>query len=894
MMKVFELAKDLDMGAIELVEKLKAEGMNVRNHMVALSPDEVDQAKALFKPTPKEAKATKKVVKKKTTRKKVVRKAATKAKEATDEEKDKPKKKKKVVTVKRRSKQSTEETVPKKTEDTAIKVETSPVVSDEPVKSNTVEASEVKETESSSKVKGLNVVYDPSADKKEEVKKEEVIESKEEASKPEEVKVYKEKMHSFTPVYVPEDKPENKEGEKTSGDQAFSREKKDDEASHTAKKRMGNLASLVSKKGSGSNRSQDLTLLRANEDLKMASTLTGQAVYIPARRKKVYTGETKSTEITEVKEEKRVIQLHGGATASDIAGKLSVKFSDLADKALEINLLINEEDYIGIHLASEIAHLYNYRVEDKAFNEKEVLGKKEKEDKSHLPLRDPIITVMGHVDHGKTTLLDHIRKAKIASGEAGGITQHIGAYSVPVADGKLTFLDTPGHAAFGAMRQRGADLTDIVILVVAADDGVMPQTVESIKYIKNSNVPVIVAVNKMDKEGANPDRIKQKLVEYEITPEEWGGDTPFIEISALKGNGIDDLLEAVHLQAEIMELRESDKGKAEGVVIEAKVESGRGSVATILVQKGTLKKGDSIVVGENYGRARSLIDFSGKDVKSAGPSIPVQVLGLNGTASPGDTLDVVKNEREAKKIVANRIQERKDLEAAGTKKMSLEDFFADAGDSNAKVLNLIIRSDVQGSYEAIKTALETLGNNEVKVKILGGGVGAITDNDVMLAASAEGYILGFNMRPMTSARKLAEQKGVDIKNYSIIYELINDVKLALEGLLDPERIEKFIGRAEVRETFVIPKVGVIAGSFVIDGKIIRGCNIRLLRNERIVFDGKMSSLKRFKDDAKEVTNGYECGVSLEGFNDIQKGDLFEAYTFEEKKRTLESSSEVIL
>jgi translation initiation factor IF-2 len=564
---------------------------------------------------------------------------------------------------------------------------------------------------------------------------------------------------------------------------------------------------------------------------------------------------------------------------------------------LEINLLVKKDDYIGPTLATQIAALWSYRVEDKKpLMKTEVIGA-EVEDKSLiLPLRNSIITIMGHVDHGKTTLLDNIRKASVVSGEAGGITQHIGSYSVKVAGSTITFLDTPGHAAFGAMRQRGANVTDIVILVVAADDGVMPQTQESIKYAKNANCPIIVAVNKMDKEGANPDRIKQQLMEFELTPEEWGGDTMFVPISALKGDGIDDLLETIKLQAEMMDLRENAKGAAEGVIIESKIEKGRGPVATVLVQKGTLKKGDAIVVGEKFGRARSLMDDSGKNVKDAGPSIPVQILGLNDVPAPGDMLNVVKNEREAKKIVENRIAERKKLENVEVPKVAtLEDFFANAAveTGEKKELKLIVRADVQGSYEAIKDALESLGNDEVGVRIISGGVGAITDSDVMMATEAEGYIMGFNMRPVTSARRLSEQNGIEIKTYSIIYELINDVTLALEGMLSPEEIEKYIGRAEVRDTFSIPKVGTIAGTAVIDGKIERGCNIRLLREGKIIYDGKLSTLKRFKDEVKEVKNGYECGMALENFNDIKVDDLIEAYIMEQKQRKLEASEQTL-
>ena len=394
---------------------------------------------------------------------------------------------------------------------------------------------------------------------------------------------------------------------------------------------------------------------------------------------------------------------------------------------------------------------------------------------------------------------------------------------------------------------------------------------------------------KMDKEGANAEKIKQELMEFNITPEEWGGDAQFVNISALNGDGIDNLLESILLQAEVLELKASPKGAAEGIIIESKIETGRGPVCTVLIQKGTLKKGDAVVVGETSGRARSLMDHSGKMLKSAGPAMPVQIFGLDTTPGPGETLNAVKNEREAKKIVENRIYDRKELAVASKKKLSLEDFFGAApGDGvEKKTLKLIIRADVLGSFEAIKNSLEAMGNDEVAVEVVGGGAGAISDSDVNFAESVEGYIIGFNMRPVTSARKLSAQKGIDIKTYSIIYELLDEVKLALEGMLDPERIEVYIGRAKVKETFNIPRIGKIAGSEVIDGKIAKGCNIRLLREEKIMFDGKLSTLKRFKDEVKEVKNGLECGIALDGYDDVIVGDVFEAYMLEEKKRSLD-------
>lgn len=861
--KVYELANEIGVGAIDLVEKLKDMGMNVRNHMVSLTDEEIEKAMSVLAPKESEP-AKKKVVKKKTakkvTKKKVVKKV-TAAQATTDEE-------------------SSEEASGEKEESTPKVV----------LKKKTVTRKKVakkKVDEVADKPQGLQVVSRP------EVKEE--VEAKAEADEnnnEEENEIFKEKMHTFTPIYVPEEDKSSTETKKDApAKKAFSNpasDQSDLDEKRDSKKRMGDLASIVAKKP----KVKDITQVRADEEMKLATIITGRQIYTPMKRKKIFTGETKKTEITEVKDSKRVITIYNVVTAAELADKLAVKFETFKNNALKLNLLINKEDYIGLKLATELAATYDYRVENKAFDEDEVLGKVEKEDKSHLPLRNSIITIMGHVDHGKTTLLDHIRKTKVTDGEAGGITQHIGAYSVNVGDSTLTFLDTPGHAAFGNMRQRGADVTDIVVLVVAADDGVMPQTKESIRYAKKAGSPIIVAINKMDREGANPDRVKQELTEFELVPEDWGGDTMFVPISALKGDGIDDLLESIKIQAEMMDLREDPKGKAEGMIIESKVETGRGPVATVLIQKGTLKKGDAVVCGENYGRARSLMDHAGNNVQSAGPSIPVQILGFNTVPSPGDTLNVVKNEREAKKIVENRVADRRKLENIEKPQVtSLEDFFAAApmDMSDKKVLNLVVRADVQGSYEAIKDAVEALGNDEVGVEVLTGGVGAITENDVQMANNANGYIIGFNMRPVTSARKMAEDLGIEVRTYSIIYELINDVTLALEGMLEPERIEKYIGRAEVRDTFSVPKIGTVAGSAVIDGKIEKGCNIRLLREGKIIYDGKLSTLKRFKDEVKEVSNGYECGMGLENFNDIKVSDLIEAYILEEKKRKLEQT-----
>lgn len=935
--KVFELAKDLGMGPLDLVESLKSKGFAIRNHMAELSDEEVEKVLADFNKA-KEAEAVAEAPKKKAVRKKVKEEpqqtVATKevASEAEApmavsaqvvEEKATAQasvvRKKASVIRKKSDDHSDEQHDDKDVHVSETKTQTTQVMS-KTLEESSLSFEEHPKTTSSaqpqSKVGGLRVVSKPKIEERvilDENTDEDVVDTAPQRSTDKSKELYQEKVHRFTPVFTPsKDAPKDESSQsarpktaasapRTTGtaidpfEDAETKKKREDE--EESRKRMGGLASMMSGKKVVS-KSQVLNISRAEDELKSYLTLsgTGRPIYSTVKRKKDYSGPIKETEVTQVKESKRVVQIHKGATCSDFAQKLSLKFRDFADECLKLNLLVKENDYVGTTLAREIAALWNYRVEDIAFDESKIINKSAdaSAEKSNLPHRPPVVAIMGHVDHGKTTLLDTVRKAKVADGEAGGITQHIGAYSVKTNNGQsIAFLDTPGHAAFASMRQRGANVTDIVILVVAADDGVMPQTRESIKYCENAGVPIIVAVNKMDKPGVNPDRIKQELSDYNLMPEEWGGQTQYVHVSALKGQGIDELLEAILLQAEILDLRANPKGVVDAVVIESKIEPGRGPMATVLVQSGTLNKGDCIVVGETNGRARSLTDHLGKNLDSAGPSTPVQIFGLEQAPSPGDKLNVVKNEREAKKIAENRISERKALEAVPEKKkMSLEDFFAGASNSDQpekKILNLIIRSDVNGSYEAIKQALEALGNNEVAVKVVAGGVGPITDSDVLMAQTTGGYIIGFNMRPVTSARKLAEDKGIDIKNYSIIYELINDIKLALEGLLDPEEVEEYIGRAEVREVFNIPKAGVIAGSYVIEGKIAQGCGIRLLRNGKIVHDGKLSSLKRFKDDAKEVKNGYECGIALENFDDIRQADIFEAYMMIKKKRTLDDA-----
>jgi len=579
-----------------------------------------------------------------------------------------------------------------------------------------------------------------------------------------------------------------------------------------------------------------------------------------------------------------VISIGDSITVRELAEMLHLSSADIVKKLMELGTMASINQTIDFDTAEIVASLYEVKVE-RIISEEEKLLEEIVDDESSLKPRPPIVTVMGHVDHGKTSLLDKIRKSDVVSGEAGGITQHIGAYQVTVNDNRITFIDTPGHEAFTAMRARGANLTDIVVLVVAADDGVMPQTVEAINHIKAANVPFLVAINKIDKPTANPDKVMQQLTEYGIVPEEWGGDTIFVPVSAKNGYGIDNLLEMILLLAEINEIKANPDREAEGVVLEGQLDRGRGPVATVLVLKGTLNVGDSIICGDNYCKVRAMTDHKGRRVQQAFPSMPVEITGWSDVPEAGEKIRVC-DEKVAKEIVNLRLSEKKLEEQKKISKVSLDDFFKHMQNAEVKELNLIVKGDVQGSIEALTQSLLRLATDEVKVNIIHSAVGAISETDVMLASASQAIIIGFNVRPDVKARKYAEDEGIDVRLYRVIYEAIDDVKKAMAGLLEPEYKEKYIGRAEVRATFKVPNVGVIAGSYVIDGKMQRNANVRVLRDGVIVYEGKLSSLKRYKDDVRVVVENYECGIGIQDFNDVKEGDIIEAYTMEEIPREL--------
>ena len=523
-------------------------------------------------------------------------------------------------------------------------------------------------------------------------------------------------------------------------------------------------------------------------------------------------------------------------------------------------------------------------IKKETVTEEDILFDESEDREEDLKPRPPVIVVMGHVDHGKTSLLDAVRRTNVIEGEAGGITQHIGAYMVDINGREITFLDTPGHEAFTAMRARGAQVTDIAILIVAANDGVMPQTVEAINHAKAAGIPIIVAVNKIDLPGANVEKVKEELTKYELVPEEWGGDTIFVPISAKQHTNIDTLLEMVLLVADMKELKANPLKQSKGVVIEAKLDKTRGPVATMLVQRGTLDVGDTIVVGSVIGRIRAMYNDKGKKVKKAGPSTPVEIIGLTEVPTAGETFYEVKDEKTAKHLIEKRKRQEREKSINATAKVSLNDLFNQIEKGKLKELNIVVKADVQGSVEAVKQSLEKLSNDDVQVKVIHANVGAVTESDVTLAKVSNAIIIAFNVRPEPMAREIAEKEEVEIKQYSIIYQAIEDVEAAMKGMLDPEFEEKIIGNAEVRQTFKVSNVGTIAGAYVLNGKIQRHAGIRVIRDNVVIHDGNLCSLKRFKDDVKEVATGYECGIQIEGFNDIKEGDTLEAYVMEEIKK----------
>jgi translation initiation factor IF-2 len=578
---------------------------------------------------------------------------------------------------------------------------------------------------------------------------------------------------------------------------------------------------------------------------------------------------------------KKFLKMQEGTTVKEFAELISVKSADVIKKFMELGYMPTINQPVDMDAALLVAEGFGVKLEISSIEEEQHVMEEEADDAALQSHRPPVVTIMGHVDHGKTSLLDAIRETKVTETEAGGITQHIGAYKIKLKGKEIVFLDTPGHEAFTSLRARGAKVTDIVVLVVAADDGVMPQTVEAIDHAKAANVPIVVAVNKIDKQEANPTKVRNELSERGIISEEWGGNNIFVEVSAKKRIGIERLLEMILLQAEIMELKANPNKMAKGTIIEARLDRGRGPVATVLVQNGTLKVGDIFLSGSSVGKVRALIDDTGKRINEAVPSTPVEVIGFSEVPTAGDIFNQVGDEKKARQIALIRQQKQRHVDIAKAKKLTLDDLYAKIKEGEIKDLNIIIKGDVQGSVEALKEAFEQIAHPEVKVKVIHASVGGINESDVMLAAASNAIIIGFNVRPEAKAHQMAEKEGVDIRHYNIIYIAIDDIKKALEGMLAPTLKEKILGRAEVRQTYSVSRIGTIAGSYVVDGLISRASDgIRLIRDNIVVHEGRISSLKRFKDDVKEVQAGYECGITIESYNDIKVGDIIENYVIE--------------
>lgn len=648
------------------------------------------------------------------------------------------------------------------------------------------------------------------------------------------------------------------------------------------------------KKGTKPETEEELRGFKKKTSFRKKAVVEGNDLYAKGRggRKskkkggKAKAAEGQKTQLTTPKAIKRRVKIDETIVLAELAKRMGIKANEMITKLMSLGVMATVNQTIDYDTAALVANEFDYEVE-KANFEEEILIFSEEDKTEDLSERPPVVTIMGHVDHGKTSLLDVIRKTRVADGEAGGITQHIGAYNVSTNKGQLIFLDTPGHEAFTAMRSRGAKVTDIVILVVAADDGVMPQTIEAINHSKAAEVPIIIAVNKMDKEGADPDRIKRELSDHGILAEDWGGDTIFVNVSAKQNKGIDELLEMVLLQAEMLELNANPNKLARGHVVEAKLDTGRGPVATVLIQTGTLETSQSVVCGIHYGKIRAMLTDQGKPTESAGPSIPVEILGLTGVPEAGDELIALADEKSAKQVSAHRIQKQRALELAKSSRLSLDGLFEQMKEGEVKDLNIIIRADVHGSIEAIKESLLKLSTEEINVNIIHAATGTVTESDVSLATVSNAIIFGFNVRPGANVQHFAEEEHVDMRFYTVIYDLIQDVKDAMLGLMESTYEENVLGRAEIREVFVIPKKGSIAGSYVVDGKVERGKQARLLRDGVIVFDGMIGSLRRFKDDAKEVMSGYECGIGIENYNDVKVGDIIECYNLEEIKPTMD-------
>ncbi|MGD9079991.1 MAG: translation initiation factor IF-2 [Desulfobacterales bacterium] len=853
-LRVYELARDLNMTNKVLLEKLGDLDISVKSHMSALDDDIITKIKSSFFSTPQKE-------------------------ETIEETRIKP------TVIRRRRKKvkvevsATPEVEPEAADDAAEKADKEEIAAQVPEES-VVEDEKAKELEEPQEAIPAEVEEKPAAKVAKKPKK---VPKKEPSAK-----IIK------LPVKPPE-KPLKKK--KAEPQKAKAKVEKPPVGKKAAVPSQPEEAAPPAKETKKRKRKKkyeesdvDRKFLKKKISFKKKAVVEGEDLYAegyrPRKQRKMAKGKKpvggQKTQITVAKAIKRRIKIDDAIVLSELAKRMGIKAGEIIKAMMEMGSMATVNQTIDFDTAALIAGEFDYEVERASFEEEAIL-QQETDDPEKLAPRPPVVTIMGHVDHGKTSLLDVIRKSRISEMEAGGITQHIGAYHVQTDKGQIAFLDTPGHEAFTAMRARGAQVTDIVVLVVAADDGVMPQTTEAINHSRAAEVPIIVAINKIDKQNAEPEKVKRELAEIGLSPEDWGGDTIYVNVSAKEAEGIDELLEMILLQAEVLEFKANPDKLASGHVVEAKIDSGRGAVATVLVREGTLRAGDPVVCGMHYGRIRAMQDDRGKQVESAGPSVPVEIVGLSGVPMAGDEFLALKDEKDAKQVSEHRQQKQRSKELAQSSRLSLDKLYERMQEGEIKDLNLIIKADVHGSIEALNDSLTKLSNDEVNVNVVHSASGTIAESDISLATVSDAIIIGFNVRPSPKVQALANEENVDMRFYNVIYDVIKDVKNAMVGMMASTFEERVIGTAEVREVFQIPKIGNIAGCYVTDGKIERGQNVRLLREGVVVFEGKNSSLRRFKDDVKEVQAGYECGIGIENFNDIKVGDTIDCYYLEEIK-----------
>ena len=931
-MRVYELAKELKIDNKDLVRQLIELGFDVRNHMSTITPEEAqavrDRTKESRSEVVEEKRVTKTVIRRR--RKKVDAEAEAEAAPPEEEKAEAPPEAEEAPEVAVEEAEAAPEAVPEAVLESTPEPVQEAKAEEAPQEDSVAEAvaqpvEESEKVEASVDVAEAAPIEEPPAEEPvaeaaEDAVSEPVVEEAAAAEAPaekpvEEPKQAKKAKAKPEPAEEPEKKPKPKAKKKSRGDEPariISRPKQPvaptlpgggrptppsrrpgparqqdmmpppgpapEKVEGTRKRKKGKKAApipdndfLISK-----------TKSRKKEILNKADLYNGRG----SRRKRGAPKKSKKTEVTTPKAIKRRVKVSEAITVGELAKRMGVKAAEMVGRLMKQGMMLTLNQSLDVEEATLVASEFGFDVESVGFEEHDLLEKKQ-DQPEEMQARPPVVTIMGHVDHGKTSLLDTIRRSDVVGGEAGGITQHIGAYNVRLeSGGQVVFVDTPGHEAFTQMRARGSQVTDIVVLVVAADDGVMEQTKEAISHSKAAGVPIVVAINKIDKPGAEPDRVRRELAELELVPEDWGGDTIMVEVSAKTGEGVPELLEMLLLQAEVLELAANPDKMARGHVLEARLDKGRGPVATLLVQEGTLKNGDAFVCGVYAGKVRALLDDLGRRTDEAGPSIPVEVQGLGGVPEAGDEFVVVESEKVARQVADHRALKKRETELSQAKGVSLEGFFDKLKEGEVQDLNLVVKADVQGSVEAVVDALNKLGNEQVKVNVMQAATGAITETDVMLASASDAIIIGFNVRPAGKVSETAEAERVEIKTYEVIYQMLDDVTAALTGLLAPVVEEEVIGRVEVRDTFSVPKIGTIAGSYITSGKVERNAMARLLRDGKVIANTKISSLRRFKDDVKEVAQGFECGIGLENYNDIKLGDEIEVYVTREVAASL--------